>query len=76
VPSYPFTQQGQLDMLKTMTQQLKYGGGTGIMYWEPAWITSQNRDFYGIGSAWENTTLFDFDGKPTPGMAFMKYGYK
>ncbi len=76
VSGYPFTQQGQLDMLKTITQQLKDGGGTGIMYWEPAWITSQNKDFYGTGSAWDNTTLFDFSGKPTLGMGYMTYSYK
>ncbi len=76
IAGYPFTQQGQLDLLKTMTQQLKDGGGSGIMYWEPAWITSELKDLYGTGSSWENATLFDFGGKPTLGMEYMKQPYK
>ena len=76
IAGYPFSQQGQLDLLKTMTQQVKDGGGSGIMYWEPAWITSSLKDLYGTGSSWENTTLFDFTGKPTTGMDYMKQAYK
>ncbi len=76
ISGYPFTQQGQLDLLKTMTQQLKDGGGVGIMYWEPAWITSDLKDLYGTGSSWENAALFDFSGKPTLGMSYMTQSYK
>ena len=76
LPGYPYTQQGQFDLLKTMTQQLKDGGGSGIMYWEPAWITSEMKDLWGTGSSWENATLFDFSGKPTLGMGYMKQVYK
>ncbi|WP_375446785.1 arabinogalactan endo-beta-1,4-galactanase [uncultured Fibrella sp.] len=76
IAGYPFTQQGQLDLLKLLTQQMKDGGGSGIMYWEPAWITSSMKDLYGTGSSWENATLFDFSGKPTTGMAYMKQAYK
>jgi arabinogalactan endo-1,4-beta-galactosidase len=76
LPGYPFTQQGQFDLLKTLTQQLKDGGASGLMYWEPAWITSGLKDLYGTGSSWENTTLFDFGGKPTLGMDYMKQAYK
>ncbi len=73
---YPFTQQGQLDLLKTLTQQVKDGGGSAVMYWEPAWITSETKDLYGTGSSWENAALFDFSGKPTLGMDYMKQPYK
>lgn len=76
IAGYPFTQQGQLDLLTTLTQQVKDGGGTAVMYWEPAWITSDNKDLYGTGSSWENTALFDFSGKPTTGMEYMKQVYK
>ncbi len=72
LPGYPFTQQGQLDLLKTITQQVRDGGGVGVFYWEPAWITSGLKDLYGTGSSWENATLFDFSGKPTLGMDYMK----
>lgn len=59
-----------------MTQQLITGGGSGIIYWEPAWITSSMKDPYGTGSAWENVTLFDFSGNTLPGIDFMKFAYK
>lgn len=73
---YPYTPQGQLDLLKELTQQLINGGGSGIIYWEPAWISSNMKDPYGTGSAWENVTLFDFSGNTLPGIDFMKYAYK
>jgi arabinogalactan endo-1,4-beta-galactosidase len=76
VAGYPFTQQGQFELLKTLTQQVKDGGGAGVMYWEPAWITSGTKDLYGTGSPWENATLFDFSGKPTTGMDYMSQPYK
>ncbi len=72
ITGFPFTPQGQLDLLKTITQQVRDGGGAGVFYWEPAWITSGLKDLYGTGSSWENATLFDFSGKPTPGMDYMK----
>lgn len=75
IAGYPFSQSGQADLLKTLTQQVKDGGGAGIMYWEPAWITSAMKDGYGTGSSWENAALFDFSGKPTIGMDYMKATY-
>jgi arabinogalactan endo-1,4-beta-galactosidase len=76
VTGYLFTQQGQLDMLKTLTQEIKDGGGFGIVYWEPAWISSSMKDLYGVGSAWENAALFDFTGKALPGIDYMEATYK
>jgi len=40
VNGYPYTKQGQLDLMIKMTQELKDGGGIGVVYWEPAWISS------------------------------------
>lgn len=76
VSGYPFTQQGQLDMIKAITKAVKDGGGSGIICWEPAWITSNMKDLWGSGSAWENSTFFDFDGNTNKGIEFMKYDYK
>jgi arabinogalactan endo-1,4-beta-galactosidase len=76
IAGYPFTVQGQLDLLKTLTQKIKDGGGIGIVYWEPAWISSSMKDLYGTGSAWENVTLFDFNGAVLPNIDYMKYSYK
>ncbi len=75
VSGYPATQQGQYDYLVKLTQEIIDGGGSGIFYWEPAWITSDIKTQWGQGSAWENNALFDFDGKPVKGMNYMTYPY-
>jgi len=51
------------------------GGGSGLMYWEPAWITSSMRDLWGTGSSWENNALFDFTGKALPSMGYFSHAY-
>lgn len=72
---FPVTQAGQLDYMKALTQSVIKGGGSGVMYWEPAWITSSMKDLWGTGSAWENNALFDFTGKALPGMGYMTHAY-
>ena len=72
---YPYTPDGQLDMIKKITQEVIDGGGIGVVYWEPAWITSGLRDFWSTGSSWENATLFDYDGNVGQGMSFMTASY-
>lgn len=47
VPGYPFIIQGQYDNLHTMTQAVIDGGGTGIIYWEPAWVSADIKDQWG-----------------------------
>jgi arabinogalactan endo-1,4-beta-galactosidase len=51
------------------------GGGVGVIYWEPAWISSSMKDLWGTGSSWENNTFFDFDGNTIEGIQYMKYTY-
>lgn len=75
ITGFPYTQQGQTDIMKAITQELIDGGGIGIIYWEPAWITSEMRDFWNTGSSWENCTFFDFDGNLIQGIDFMKHTY-
>lgn len=75
ISGYPYTPQGQLDILKAMTQKVIDGGGTGIIYWEPAWISSDMKDLWGTGSSWENNTFFDFDGNAHQGFDYMVYEY-
>lgn len=76
IEGYPFTQEGQLNMMKAITQEVKNGGGAGVIYWEPAWITSNMRDLWGTGSAWENCTFFDFDGNAISSIDYMKADYE
>ena len=73
---YPYTREGQLKYMKDLTQAIINGGGTGIMVWEPAWITSQMKDLWGTGSAWENCTFFDFQGNTLKGIDFMNDLYQ
>jgi len=73
---YPFTQEGQSDMMKDLAQAMINAGGIGLVYWEPAWISSGMKDLWGSGSAWENCTFFDFDGNAHEGMDFMTADYE
>lgn len=73
---FPFTQQGQLDLMKTLVQEVIDGGGIGVVYWEPAWISSNMKDLWGTGSSWENCAFFDFDGNLNQGIDYMKHTYK
>lgn len=74
-PGYPATPTGQYDYLVRLTQEVVAGGGTGVQYWEPAWITSGLKDPWGSGSSWDNCTLFDAQGNVLPGMGFMRFPY-
>jgi arabinogalactan endo-1,4-beta-galactosidase len=76
VNGYPFSKEGQLEMMKFITQSVVSGGGIGVVYWEPAWITSQTRDLWGQGSSWDNTTFFDFEGNTLPSIDYTKHAYK
>jgi arabinogalactan endo-1,4-beta-galactosidase len=72
---FPFTPDGQLRFMKDLTQSVITAGGSGIMYWEPCWITSSLKDSWGTGSSWENVTFFDFQGNALPVMGYMNYKY-
>ena len=74
-PSYPATSAGQFNYLKELTQQIIKGGGKGIFYWEPAWITSGMKDSWGTGSSWDCNTLFNFDCNVIRGMRYMTWKY-
>ncbi|HPT14472.1 MAG TPA: glycosyl hydrolase 53 family protein [Bacteroidales bacterium] len=72
---YPYTPEGQFSLMKALAQEVIDGGGTGIVYWEPAWISSQMKDLWGTGSSWENATFFDFNGNTLPVINYMNYPY-
>jgi arabinogalactan endo-1,4-beta-galactosidase len=75
IEGYPYTIDGQLAMMKKITQEVKDGGGVGVIYWEPAWISSPAKDLWGTGSSWENNTFFDFQGNVIPSIDFMEAVY-
>ena len=60
VDGYPATPEGQKKYITDLIQVIADAGGTGIMYWEPAWVSTGCSTPWGTGSAWENVTFFDF----------------
>ena len=59
-PGYPPTKEGQRRYLIDLMGEVLKAGGRGIVYWEPAWISTRCRTRWGRGSHWENAALFDF----------------
>ncbi len=58
---YPATVSGQTNFIRDLikiVRNVKNQKGVGLFYWAPDWISVQP-----VGSAWENVTLFDFEGK-------------
>ena len=75
-PGFPATVMGQRAYMMALVAEVMRGGGTGLMYWEPAWISSGMRDLWGTGSSWENNALFDFDGNAHAGFDWMTRHYE
>ena len=73
---FPYTQQGQYEIMTTIAQAIKDAGGIGVVYWEPAWITSEMKDSWGIGSSWENNAFFDYEGNVVKAMDYPSFNYK
>lgn len=59
IDGYPATPKGQLDYLIQLTKNVKKANGLGVIYWEPAWVTSNAETAWGKGSHWDNVTFFD-----------------
>jgi arabinogalactan endo-1,4-beta-galactosidase len=76
IEGYPISHEGQLRYMKDFTQAVIAGGGSGIQYWEPCWISSPMKDLWGTGSSWENNTLFDFNGNALLAMNYMTFSYQ
>ncbi len=73
---FPFTVNGQYNLMVSLCQKVINGGGSGVIYWEPAWITSRMKDLWGSGSIWENATFFDFEGNTLPSINYLNANYK
>ena len=72
IPYYGGTREGQKNYLMDLATTVLANGGTGVLYWEPTWVSTDCKTPWGRGSSWENATLFDFDNDVLPGMDFMK----
>lgn len=58
-PEFPATPKGQASYLLTLRNLVKASGGMGIVYWEPAWISTDCSTLWGQGSHWENASFFN-----------------
>jgi hypothetical protein len=67
---YTVTPDGQAAFVQDLIQASMDNGGSGIFYWEPAWVPSEATTLWGQGSHWENATFFDFrnGNEPLPGL--------
>ena len=70
INGYPASQRGQLDYLNKLKEIVENSGGKGLIYWEPAWVSTNCSTLWGKGSHWDNATLFDQNSKATLGMQF------
>jgi arabinogalactan endo-1,4-beta-galactosidase len=73
---YTVSKDDQLRYMKDLTQTVIDGGGKGIIYWEPSWISTTFKDRWGSGSSWENNAFFDFNGNVLPAIDYMNAEYK
>lgn len=76
IMGYAATQEGQLAYLTRLKEEIENAGGTGLIYWEPSWISTDCNTLWGKGSHWDNATLFDFNGKANRGMEFYSINNK
>lgn len=71
---YPATPRGQQRFMNDVVRMTLDSGGVGVVYWEPAWVSTTCPTRWGFGSHWENATLFDFrkGNELTPAADFLK----
>src|SRR5262245_16805381 len=75
---YPATVEGQRRYMIDVTQTVISNGGIGVVYWEPAWVSTHCRTRWGQGSHWENATFFDFhhDNELLPAALYTRHQYE
>jgi len=77
IDGYPATTDGQRRFMIDLMQAVVDGEGLGVVYWEPAWISSDCATRWGQGSHWENATLFDYENSELhEGSDFLNHKYK
>jgi hypothetical protein len=77
IRDYPFTPAGQRQFMVDLTQSLISNGALGVVYWEPAWVSTDCSTRWGQGSHWENATFFDFQNQNEvhEGISFLSHSY-
>ena len=75
LPGYPVTPQGQVRYMHDLMQLTLDAGGSGVVYWEPAWVSTKCHTRWSQGSNWENAAFFDFEGRGLPALKWPKLSY-
>ena len=73
--SYPISPQGQKVFFNDLVTTVYNSGGTGVLYWEPDWISSNLCDLWGQGSSYENMSFFNFTNNNQPLPAFDVFNF-
>ena len=77
VDGYPATPEGQKNYLIDLTQQVIDAGGIGLVYWEPAWVSTGCKTRWSTGSNWENAAWFSLDThEALPAFDFLGHQYR
>jgi arabinogalactan endo-1,4-beta-galactosidase len=78
IREYAISIEGQRQFMIDLTQSLISNGALGVVYWEPAWVSTACSTRWGQGSHWENATFFDFKNKNElhAGIDFLSYDYQ
>lgn len=79
MPGYtPASPENQQKWMIDLTQEVINSGGAGVVYWEPAWVSTSCYTQWGQGSHYENATFFDFDDNliGDGGIGFMQHAYE
>lgn len=74
VNNIPASAQGQLDYLNQLKTKLLEAGASGIVYWEPAWVSTNCSTQWAQGSHWDNATLFDHNNNASIAITFYNEG--
>jgi len=71
ISGFPASVEGQYQFLVTLKNKIQTAGGQGLIYWEPAWVSTKCTTLWGTGSHWDNASLFDFNHKALKSLLFM-----
>lgn len=78
-PKYdPVSPANQKQWMIDLTKSVLENGGSGVIYWEPAWVSSSCSTQWSRGSHQEHVTFFDFDNNllENGGIGWMEYPYE
>jgi len=63
-PNYlPLRPAAQQQWMVDLSREVMTSGGSGVFYWEPAWVSTDCYTPWGQGSHKENAAFFDFEGE-------------